>query len=251
MWASSIHYMNDATEFANAMGLVKAQLERIEGFEPAELSDFKRIITSQLESISRIYVFVFSLSEQSDLLSQWRGYAGGGGFAVEFEWERLKRVAGRQGFLLGRCLYRTDQKEAVVKQMLKVAQEVYWRCVRQGAGREHVAGELWKRFVQDFVRVSPLLKHYSFHEEREWRLVSRPTNMDAPEVDYREGHSMLVPYFKLSLEDGSGGMPVSGVVVGPCPHPELSQNSVVNFVQKSANFKQLSARCSQIPYREW
>lgn len=251
VWAGNIHYMDDAKEFAHAMDLVNARTEDMVGFDHSERTGFRKLVNSLFQGISRINVYVFSLSEQSDLLSQWRGYADSSGFVIEFDWKRLSKVASTQGFRLGRCLYDKEKKQAVIDNMVKAAQDAYFQGLSEGSRKNEIQRALYDSFIIDFVSVSPLLKHHAFREEKEWRLVSRPIRMDAPQVDYREGRSMLIPYFKLNLNEGSNTMPVTGIIVGPCPHPELSANSAVNFVQRTAKFTNISIRHSRIPYREW
>lgn len=251
VWATSIHYMNDAKEFRHAMELVNLCLRELSGLDDADRSLLSTIINELMESISKIYVFVFSLSEESDLLSQWRGYSGTGGFAIEFEWERLLAVAAKNGFKLGRCIYAPKEQQEVVNPLVKSAKEVYLECLKSNLKKDEISKRISKDFIGKFVSTSPLLKHYAFSEEKEWRLISPPTRIDSPHVKYREGASMIIPYFNLKIQEEDGSFPVSGIVVGPCPHPELAANAATNFIWDSGSFKNLSVRHSRAPYREW
>jgi hypothetical protein len=61
---------------------------------------------------------------------------------------------------------------------------------------------------------------------------------------------MLVPYCELNLEDENGQIPLSEIVIGPCPHMELSVASVEHLL-RIANMSHVSVRKSDVPYRNW
>lgn len=251
VWATSIHYMNDSKEFRHAMEMVNISLRELNGVGDADRISLTTILTEQLESIRKIYMFVFSLSEKSDLLSQWRGYSETGGFAIEFEWEKLVSIAAISGFQLGRCLYDYKEQQKAITPLVECAKNIYLEGVKENLNPEVISKKISTEFLGKFISISPFLKHHAFSEEKEWRLVSRPTDMDSPQVRYREGTSMLIPYFDLNIQGLDQDFPVSGIVVGPCPHPELSANAACNFVTKKGKFRQFSVRHSTVPYREW
>ena len=56
-------------------------------------------------------------------------------------------------------------------------------------------------------------------------------------------------YFNFKLE------PISKqsrfVIVGPCPHPELSESSVANLLMAKGADMDTKIKSSEIPYRNW
>ena len=73
-------------------------------------------------------------------------------------------------------------------------------------------------FASRVVSMAPTLKHPSFVEEDEWRLISGPIPRKHPQLKFRAGKSMLPPYFELNPADTSEAVPVARLVIGPTPH---------------------------------
>src|ERR1035441_9693602 len=57
-------------------------------------------------------------------------------------------------------------------------------------------------------RYAPILKDKAFSEEREWRIISRPLMCTGERFDFREGSSMLVPFYRFPLDRDQG--PIRG-----------------------------------------
>jgi hypothetical protein len=62
------------------------------------------------------HVFVFSLSEEPSLLSQWRSYTSHGkGVSLGFQAQALNDIVTRAGCRLGKCLYdKRDQADMLI-----------------------------------------------------------------------------------------------------------------------------------------
>jgi hypothetical protein len=105
-------------------------------------------------------------------------------------------------------------------------------------------------FYLELMRVAPTMKHNSFEEEQEWRLVLHRGFSLVPEVNYRSGKSLLVPYvdFKLSLKKSEDV--ISDVIVGPSPHMSLSVRSAREFLEQN-RFSSAIVEGSSIPFRNW
>jgi len=72
-------------------------------------------------------------------------------------------------------------------------------------------------------RYAPIIKHKSFKEEKEWRIISRAIPVSRDGFDFRAGAAMLVPFFKIPLFTEGQAFQIQRVVVGPTPHPEQSK----------------------------
>lgn len=76
-----------------------------------------------------------------------------------------------------------------------------------------------------------------------------------PEIKYREGASMLVPYTEFKLErfynNPIHSHPVffKSVCLGPSPHAGMSFNALSQFLSNQGIAHETSN--SNIPYREW
>lgn len=64
-------------------------------------------------------------------------------------------------------------------------------------------------------RYAPILKHKSFEEEREWRIISRPLSCTFERFGYRAGSSMLIPYFRVPLATGDEPLQIEQIFIGP------------------------------------
>jgi len=93
--------------------------------------------------------------------------------------------------------------------------------------------------------IASYLKHPSFSEEREWRIVLQK---DA-NISYRAGTSFLTPFVLIPLALLVTHALVE-VVVGPTPHRVLSVKSVEECLLMTLGRK-VPVRPSNIPFRAW
>jgi hypothetical protein len=259
LWCTKVQYMNDSTEFGLALDMARATLKKI--IQETLLDDADRIeipgaflkgetcfkLSDSLRGLEEANLFAVCFCECGDLLSQWRGYAGGGqGYAVEFDTETLKRAAQAKEFILGMCIYDPDVQQRIVDQAIQYCLDVVSavQSPEQWIGLGPLADIL--------SRCGPFFKEPSFKEEREWRLISPIIWHPYESVAFRPGRSMITPYFKLPIAS-EGNLPIRRVVVGPCPHMELSKQSVTNLLVKSgvSVHGQEVAIGSKIPFRNW
>jgi hypothetical protein len=102
---SHVYYMNDANEIRYGAQLLKSVVtERQNRATDQTLIDFLvefRDWLNQLIDLTH-YIFVFSLTEKGNLLSQWRAYtpSGTAGVSIGFSEEGLRAIATQRGFEL-------------------------------------------------------------------------------------------------------------------------------------------------------
>lgn len=107
-----------------------------------------------------------------------------------------------------------------------------------------------EQFFVSFFQYAPALKHPSFSEENEWRIVSEIVQPTDPATKFRPGRSMLRPYREFSLEEIDHRVPVSKIFVGPRPHPDQSVFSVTGLLF-SHGITDCAVVDSKVPYRTW
>src|SRR5262249_48878678 len=151
--------------------------------------------------VSSINVCVFSLTEARDQLSQWRAYSSSGGYMIGFNTPSLGFVAKNQGFLLSRCIYRELDQEMLIADTVEPFLAGFAATLADCNPTPHKIHAIADRFVDHLVRIAPLLKHHSFEEEREWRLISQPIPLAHDKMRYRAGRGLVVPYFELSFAE--------------------------------------------------
>jgi hypothetical protein len=89
LWATSVHRLEDSTEFSGARDLGRVQLAQSLRSD-AELAEHLR---QALDSIASVYIYVCCFSEEGDLLSQWRAYCrNGGGVSLGFDPMDLRTI---------------------------------------------------------------------------------------------------------------------------------------------------------------
>jgi hypothetical protein len=171
----------------------------------------------------------FCLSEEGDLLSQWRGYASDAtGIAIGFsrgylEWlAQVSREPDKPGFILEKVEYDPSVHEAQVEPTYRKVKQL----IQEGAFKlpSIITGLFDIRTEQDIERDQQqtdqvilnrsktliylfpklfLLKSPAFREEREWRLISYLVRSSEDICSYRTLLDRVIPYRKfefLSLE---------------------------------------------------
>ena len=101
---------------------------------------------------------------------------------------------------------------------------------------------------------APLLKHEKFSEEKEWRLITHPIAPFAYDFQFRAGVSMIVPYFRIPLDESEERkFSPKKIVVGPTPSLEDAVHSVrLLLVRRGMNECALTGVVqSEVPYRNW
>jgi hypothetical protein len=250
LWATHTQYLNDRREYSHAVDMVRDQIRAIRAFGDANLHDILQDMENGLDGIETMNVCVCSFSEERDSLSQWRAYSGhSSGFSIGFEGNFLAQVAGREKWYLVPCIYdpkiQSDLVSALVQEVIEE------NVARESAGtREKVPLPPGGNLNAYLHRYAPILKDHSFREEREWRLISRPLICTSQAFDFREGHSMLIPYFKLPLGLKSTALAIHEIVVGPTPYPDQSSMSTQSFLEHHL-LGSVPVVASQVPYRSW
>jgi hypothetical protein len=258
IWASHTQYLNDASEFRHALDLVKEELSAMESEGIRDETARKRLVEMHAAlspGMEGINVCVCSFSERGDVLSQWRAYGGSAsGFAIGFSGEFLREISKKYGWLVP-VIYDEREQRLLVRTLLEdVLQENL-----EPPGNEEEYTPRGGNLLAYLNRYAPILKHKSFMEECEWRIVTRPLQCTNTRFGYRSGASMLVPYFHLPLE-GRESLGIQEIVIGPTPHPNQSRDSVRGLLTKHGIpilkfFEQdpapVTVRCSDVPYRNW
>jgi hypothetical protein len=267
LWASQIHFLNDTQEFKYAVHILKEVLSELRkeypitwsrvalGLSPPPsepkdfLAEFYRSLESQVvfDLFERFAICIFSLSERGDLLSQWRGYCPpGGGYSIRFPSKLLIQFLETRDLRLRPCVYDEKEQQAIVKRSItEKGQTVLKSLTASPAEIQEVFKKCFVEFFMEFSQTASILKHPSFYEECEWRIVSRL--IENRHMSFRVRKSMLIPYFSISLE-GVESFPIDQIIIGPSPEQRLAESSLFQFLLQ--NEPNISIETSTIPYRE-
>ncbi|HNP31315.1 MAG TPA: DUF2971 domain-containing protein [Nitrospirales bacterium] len=258
LWASHAYYLNDSKELLHACEVLGEVLSESCREYKNEERDFLEQFTTWLETFRRnaFHVFIFSLSEERSLLSQWRSYTPHGkGVSIGFSSRLLNRILQSSGFRLAKCLYKQEEQFELMKGLLERMLETFrQRLPHLDIPRKHSPQKyhgFLAEFRGDLLQVLSIIKHQAFEEEREWRIVSPYfENYTVPEIKFREGASMLMPYIEIDLSKNNGEQELfEEVILGPSQHDNLSMSALTSYLsnkkacQKTGN--------SNIPFRKW
>lgn len=256
LWASNAHYLSDIKEIRHAHDMLLAEIvERLKSADALAAEVLTQLRHWLLErAIGPQQLFLCPFTEEGNLLSQWRGYTPHGlGVSLGFPASRIMALAATQGYRLVQCIYEEREQRrlvgGVVDAMFAALHKDTALCA--GGGKTSYQA-VFDRFTDDLLLLAAVLKHGSFREEREWRVISRLYDDDPPDaaVKYRVGRFTLIPYREFSLAEGPGcALNLDEVVVGPSSSLELSMHSIPQYLASRGVSARNGVRSCGIPYR--
>jgi hypothetical protein len=214
----------------------------------------------------------FCLSEDGDVLSQWRGYAAdASGVAIGFSRAYLEQFVAAEatatspGCVLRQVKYDPSEHQAEVEPTYSEAK----MFIDAGAFSPGVRSLLDSRTDEEFeaerkelerVRMNLnvalfglfpklyLLKSRAFREEREWRLISHWVLAGEGERDleYRAVGDRLIAYRTHPLRVDVAMLPIADVVLGP---KHLTPVHMIEAFLKQHGFGKVTVRRSAASYR--
>jgi hypothetical protein len=204
-----------------------------------------------IRGIEDINVCVCSFSEAGDSLSQWRAYGGPtSGYAIGFNPAFLADLVRREGWCyLAPCLYEQADQEVLIQDLVSA---VYSENVKLKNDGKYPSVPRGGYLAANLHKCAPILKHHSFKEEKEWRVIMRPLSCSLPRYEFRPGNSMITPYYRIPLggEDGQIKLGLDEVMIGPTPHIEHSRAAVKSFLV-GQGLADVPVNKSEVPYRNW
>ena len=248
--ASDIRYMNDSTELRHTLELLNQHVTRriLAGVDNPELLNALLDWLSH-RIVSGPMLFGASFRSHGNLLSQWRGYSvHGRGVSMGMTPEHILSCADAQSFQVARCIYARSEQEQLINRIID-AVETLAAAHDFDSGDDEPWLDLFHYIEGDLLRIAAVLKHPAFEEEQEWRIVSPVVHSVSDKVQFREGISMLIPYFTLDLRDADGRLSLEHVFLGPTSNIDLSMNSLALYLQQHDASPRRGISYCDIPYR--
>ena len=252
--ASDIRYMNDSAELRHTIDLLNTHVTQriIAGVDnPVLLEQFLEWLSHRV--IGGSLLMGASFRANGNLLSQWRGYsAHGKGVSLGFNPAAILRCAEQQQFQVGKCLYDPATQSALIEKIIDAVEEL---AQEQAPCVDSQSLPSWQSVFEkiegDLLRMAAVLKHPAFEEEQEWRLISPLiTRCHEHPVYFREGQSMLVPYYAFDLRGDSGSIQLEHVFLGPTNNIDLSMHSLRLYLQSRNATPARGISYCQIPFRQ-
>ncbi len=253
LWASDVRYMNDSAELQYIIRLLRERNESTSS-PIGEGSQDRSLLAQFIDWIeyrmtNGHMVFAASFRANGNLLSQWRGYSRiGKGVSIGFKGSDIQQLLTDKQFQLGRCIYRREDQIALIDRVLDSLSTMIKQFELENPDTER---EYFFSLIEaDMLRIAALLKHPSFAEEDEWRIVSPVITdyLSAP-VKFREGKSMLIPYYEFPLSLQNEAIPIEHLFLGPTPNSALSLNSIRLYLRKQGIQLDKDITYCDIPYR--
>lgn len=258
LWGSHIYYLNDAAEIVFASRLLRELVNERLSSATSDKKDFLRQFYSWLESFTSTpyHLFIFSLTEEGNLLSQWRSYTPHGkGVSIGFSHLLLTKVVQEQNLKIAKCLYQREDQQALMSDLLnRMLISFFQEKDSIDTTKFHPNQKYFvfmEKFRCDILQVFALIKDPSFREECEWRIISKYyPKYTVPEIKFREGASMLVPYIEIKIGNKNRTeLLFERIILGPTQHNNLSLSALSSYLSNKKVCNETVS--SQIPYREW
>lgn len=267
IWLSSLSLSNDYMEGK----LVKETFDRL--LQQSEITNKKKETILQFVLVAeKIFDGLgFCLSQEPDLLSQWRGYADDGqGFSIGFSKSYLQELSGGKSsdafFHLKKVIYDPEKQKAALEKPLEKIKAIiesenfsdvrgFW--VNNEEKTKKLILNNWQSFNKIGSIIYPIvytLKNLAFKEESEWRLIAHlikdystfKENRPLIDTRFRVARNRLIPYREVSLVKISEKKRITDVYIGPknnTPDQEverflyLNGHSGVTIHRSSASYR--------------
>ncbi len=251
LWMTDVRFMNDSSELDWPLQVIAEALTSVES---PSLGPAREVIEALRRPNAPVFemfnVYAMSFCGEPDLLSQWRGYAGDQGFAIEFD---------RDAF--GSDCWPMDYDRA---SSLRTVQTLVNRFIAEARKLpadipvdDPAFFSVFREFAWDLFTAALKMKHPSFREEGEARFVLLGKKDDVSSIRFRQSRYGLVPYvpvgrfnnkWQASEADQRERLPILSVTCGPAAHPRLGEAAVKTLLDQTG-YTDVTVVSSTIPLR--
>lgn len=267
LWATDVFYLNDSMEFMHGINIareiIKQKMLSFDGDKIFRLERFDENL-SFIGPDHKRPIYVCSLSKTENDLSQWRAYCRGGGFSIGFPHQGLVDAIQGQHFDLKKCVYDIDTQKDIIAHLIDLHVMPYIENPRQFSEipctEDMISGVVSTgidKFIWILSSTCSVLKHSSFEQEEEWRLVfdhgyafekdENDKNKIGPEFRTKAG--LIIPYTHIKLPEHEDFWRKVRIVIGPTKYEKELMSSVHTLFRKSHGTEIIITH-SEIPFRE-
>ena len=120
LWATSIHYLNDSTEYSYAIKMAKNEIGRNLKSENDEISKKIYVKLEQRYHKLKTLIFLFALFQKMEIcLVSGEGMAEvEAGFSIGFDYSDLKEGIEKQGFIIAPCIYNQNEQLHIIQELI-------------------------------------------------------------------------------------------------------------------------------------
>jgi hypothetical protein len=254
LWATHVSCVNDTKEMHYAIEeLHKRVTSRLESNTEPNLSPLLIELSKRLADpgVEIAPFFLACFSECKDDLSQWRAYGGGeGGYSITFDQVKLRASSPTANPMLLRVEYDPKNQKILLDDALQWGEKYFlsWEGRKAAPSIEEWTQDFVGYFLRSMTFFAICIKHPAFAAEKEWRLVFTLENdQQAKAMKFRPKPFMISRHVSLPL---SKPLPITGITIGPCRYPRLSQVAVGDLlVSGGYEPNATNIETSIVPYR--
>src|SRR5262249_22995606 len=144
------------------------------------------------------------------------------------------------------CVYDRTTQRSIVSELWNELVPPTLTRIDAGASIDDALQSIRESMLARLPFVAASIKHPSFSEEQEWRIVTGYVSFDDDRLSYFPRNSIIVPYMSIDLTPVPNWL--ESVTVGPNPHQEVAKNALSKFLT-SCRLGTYSCPRSQIPFR--
>lgn len=266
IWASEFSLSNDALEGKWALDIFRrfCSEKGIRELDIAALVQDWALMSGIVGGVG------FCLSEEGDLLSQWRAYANdGAGVSIGFSKEYFEALGNLKmnrndkfNAHITKVIYDEEtQRELVAEhgaEIIKLVQDgglrtpslIFGETDDELRHRQEKRRKIMFGLFLVFFRYVHSLKNPAFAEEKEWRLISHVLGGKDPlkelkEMEFRSLIDRIIPFRRIALDD-VGIAPIAEVVLGP---RNITPKEIVIAMLRKCSIEDVTVRRSSASYR--
>lgn len=206
--------MNDSAEIIWLLAMVKEFVAKKGGYNSIlkEWNLIENIARTLLQEMDCPYIFC--LSKEKDVLSQWRSYANDGkGVAIGFDVDFIEKHYSLYGT---EVIYDKERQYDILGQ--KISDSVLMNL--NYAIKNGNANEIYRKskiLISHILRDAIMCKNPAFQEEKEYRLYCgyrRTEEKSISDIKFRVNECSIIPFKELSFKDTEHSL-IKNIVVGP------------------------------------
>ncbi|MDP4201734.1 MAG: DUF2971 domain-containing protein [Bacteroidota bacterium] len=259
LWLSNATKMNDYLETVWINHIIDKSLQSIE--QPKYKEFTEQFVIHYNANQSSVRPYIFCLSADGDMLSQWRGYADDGrGIAIGISTKQLNiemklpytGVNSNLSTGLFPCVYDEIAQGELVRKVLSQGIEIYNKNPQDPRN----VGTSLIETAPRLRMFSFVFKNPSFAEEMEWRIIHTPMILakendftywgSNSEVFFRNRGNDIVSYFKYDLKSIFNTDLIPEIILGP--KSSIEQNDFRLYLQAN-NLCKTVVKYSKSTYR--
>ena len=257
IWMNDTKYMNDSSEIIYQDEIFSSIITKYKRKYSKHIH-INMLLNSLEKSIGKpqdSMPYIACFSHDGDNLSLWRAYGNNGGISIGFDLSTKYKFIDNPDSIFVDMEYRKGIQKKLITSILDHTIEIIDEDIIKSKNLindKYIWVRIHETITPFILRAMRRMKHPSFKDECETRLVLRKEDLPKGSVKFRIKGNLLTPYYEKRATINKKivkWLPIFKVIVGPCPEQELVQNSIKEFLS-SKGYKKVIVEGSKIPYRQ-